>query len=155
MFGTILIKISFRCVLFSKVIGVQPRNFCSLWEKHVVRKEKRMIDQRDHILATDFKIIASGMWFIGPVMKTKRYTKSFIPFAIKLLNLDSSLWELLTFITAQNNWTPIMQTRTRENFPNILIRLRVGSQVDKNWANKSKTQGTTQKYKSQGQNLLG
>uniref|UniRef100_A0A3Q3VZ08 C-type lectin domain-containing protein n=1 Tax=Mola mola TaxID=94237 RepID=A0A3Q3VZ08_MOLML len=113
-----------------------------------------MIDQRDHILATDFKIIASGLWFIGPVMKTKRYTKSFIPFAIKLLNLDSSLWELVTFITAQNNWTPIMQTRTWENSPNILIRLRVGSQVNKNWANKSKTQGTTQKYKSQGQNLL-
>lgn len=77
----------------SKIIGVRQRDLCSIWEKRVVQKAKRIIDQHDHVLSSEFTLMHSGRHFIAPLRKTNRYSKSFIPSAIRLLNLDNSLWE--------------------------------------------------------------
>ena len=77
----------------SKIIGVKQEDLSSLWDKRVVKKAKGIIDQHDHILSTEFSLMPSGRHFKGPPMKTNRCSRSFIPSAIRLLNLDPCLWK--------------------------------------------------------------
>ena len=74
----------------SKIIGVKQRNLCSLWENQVNKKAKSILSQPDHVLFGQFAVMPSGRRYQVPVGRTNRYTKSFIPSAIRLLNADSS-----------------------------------------------------------------
>lgn len=79
----------------SKIIGVKQEHLSSLWNKRVVKKAKGMIAQHDHILSTEFSLMPSGRRFKAPSRRTNHYSRSFIPSAIRLLNLDPSLWKWL------------------------------------------------------------
>lgn len=74
----------------SKIIGVKQRDLCSLWENQVKKKAKNILSQPDHVLSCQFTVMPSGRRYHVPLRKTNRYSKSFIPSAIRLLNSDSS-----------------------------------------------------------------
>ncbi len=77
----------------SKIIGVLLRDPCSLQEKCVTQKVKRIISRHDHVLASKFSLMPSSRCYKMPLSKTNRHLKPLIPSAIRLLNLDSSLWK--------------------------------------------------------------
>ena len=74
----------------SKIIGVKQRDLCSLWENQVIKKAKSILSQPDHVLSSQFTVMPSGRRYHAPLRRTNRYSKSFIPSAIRLLNADSS-----------------------------------------------------------------
>ncbi len=74
----------------SKTIGVKQRDLCSLWENQVLKKAKCILSQPDHVLSGQFTVMPSGRRYHAPLRRTNRYSKSFIPSAIRLLNADSS-----------------------------------------------------------------
>lgn len=78
----------------SKIIGVRQEDLGSLWDKRVINKAKGIIDQHDHILSGEFKLMPSGRRFEAPPRKTNRFLKSFVPAAISLLNLNPTLWNV-------------------------------------------------------------
>ena len=71
----------------SKIIGAQQSNLNSLWEKRVLQKAKNIINH-NQILSSEFTLLPSGRRYLPPHRKTNRYSKSFIPSAIKLLNAE-------------------------------------------------------------------
>lgn len=74
----------------SKIIGAQQRDLCYLWEKQVAQKAKGIISQSDHVLSSEFTVMPSGRRYKVPLRRTNRYSKSFVPSAIRLLNTGSS-----------------------------------------------------------------
>ena len=74
----------------SKIIGVKQRDLCSLWENQVKKKAKSILSQPDHVLSGQFMMMPSGRRYQAPVRRTNRYSRSFVPSAIRLLNADSS-----------------------------------------------------------------
>ncbi len=73
----------------SKIIGVQLKDLGSLWKERVVQKARGIMDQPGHILSSDFSLMPSGRRYLAPPRKTNRYSNSFIPSAIRLLNAES------------------------------------------------------------------
>ena len=74
----------------SRIIGVQQGNLSSIWEKRVVQKAKKIISQSDHVLSSEFVLMPSAQRYYVPPRRTNRYSKSFFPSAVRLLNIDSS-----------------------------------------------------------------
>ena len=70
----------------SKIIGVQQKTLRTIWEERVVQKARGIILQPNHILHSEFILLSSGRRFKAPLTKTNRYSMSFIPSAIRLLN---------------------------------------------------------------------
>lgn len=76
--------------LSSKIIGVQAPSLNFLCNRQVVRKARSIADMSDHILNYEFSLMPSGRRYLAPVRKTNRYSNSFIPVAIRLLNSEGS-----------------------------------------------------------------
>ena len=74
----------------SKIIGAKQRPLCSLWEHQVRQKAKSILSQPDHVLSGQFSLMPSGRRYRVPVWRTGRYSRSFIPSAVRLLNADDS-----------------------------------------------------------------
>ena len=74
----------------SKIIGKKQRSLCSIWENQIQKKARSILSQPDHVLRSQFTVMPSGRRYQAPVGRTNRYTKSFIPSAIRLLNADGS-----------------------------------------------------------------
>ena len=72
----------------SKITGVKQSDLNTLWQRRVVQKARCLIDQPDHILSSNFALMPSGRRYRAPLCSTNRYSKSFIPSAIRLLNAD-------------------------------------------------------------------
>ncbi|KAJ0032067.1 hypothetical protein NQD34_002148 [Periophthalmus magnuspinnatus] len=70
----------------SKITGVKQRELHSLWEERVLSKAKCLLAHPLHPLAPDFIMMPSGRRFYAPIRKTNRFSNSFVPSAIKLLN---------------------------------------------------------------------
>lgn len=66
-------------IFCSKITGVQQKDLSSFWEKRVIQKAEGIIRQLEHMLHTEFTVI-----------KTNCYYCSFIPSALKLLNVDDA-----------------------------------------------------------------
>lgn len=71
----------------SKIIGIQMCDLNSLWEKRVLEKVNSLMKQH-HILGDEFVLMPSGRRYLEPPRKTNRYGRSFIPSAIRLLNIE-------------------------------------------------------------------
>lgn len=70
----------------SKVIGVQLDDLSSLWKRQVVQKAKCITSQPGHALRSEFMLMPSGQRYCAARTKTNRYSDSFIPSSIRLLN---------------------------------------------------------------------
>lgn len=65
-------------------------------------KVKRILSQPDHVLSTEFALKPSGRrYYDAPLKKTNCYSDSFIPSAIKLLNVQCQ--ELLLVVVGWMN----------------------------------------------------
>ena len=74
----------------SKITGIQLKSISSLWNKQAVQKAKCIISQPDHVLSKEFKLMPSGRRYCSIRTRTMRYSHSFIPATIRLLNDDKS-----------------------------------------------------------------
>ena len=72
----------------SKITGVKQTDLNTLWKRRVVQKAKGLIDQPDHILSSGFDLLPSGRRYRTVLCSTNRYSKSFIPSAVELLNAE-------------------------------------------------------------------
>lgn len=70
----------------SKIIGVKQRDLNVLCNQQILRKAMSILAVPDHALAGEFSLLPSGRRYALPACKTNRHSKSFIPYAIKLLN---------------------------------------------------------------------
>lgn len=71
-----------------KIAGVQLNDAALFWKKQVVRKAKRIIGHPDHILSQRFVLMPPGQRHYAPLRKTNRYSNSFFPSAVTLLNRE-------------------------------------------------------------------
>lgn len=69
----------------SKIIGIKLRDLSSLYEEQVLRKAKCILSQPLHPLFPEFDLLPSGRRFRVP-QQDKRFSKTFVPSAIKELN---------------------------------------------------------------------
>lgn len=74
----------------SKIIGVRQGVLCSLWEYQVVKQAKCIISQFLQVLSPKCSLIPSGCCLCAPSTTTNRFSETFVPSAIRLLNSDSS-----------------------------------------------------------------
>ena len=70
----------------SKITGIQLKSIRSLWNNHAVQKAKCIMSQPDHVLSEEFTLLPSGRRYLLIRARTVRYSHSFIPAAIRLLN---------------------------------------------------------------------
>lgn len=70
----------------SKIIGTQLNSLSALFNKQAVQKAKSITSQPDHVLSGEFSLMPSGRRYYSVRTKTKRYSGSFIPTTIRLLN---------------------------------------------------------------------
>lgn len=59
----------------SKISGAQQRDLCSLWEKQVAQKAKRIISQSDHVLSSEFTVMPSVTHYNVRPRRANCYTK--------------------------------------------------------------------------------
>ena len=71
----------------SKITGVKLIDLNSLWKRRVLQKAVSIINS-EHALSNEFTLMTSGRRYLPPHRKTNRYSSSFIPSAIQLLNAE-------------------------------------------------------------------
>jgi len=72
--------------LSSKIIGEKQINMSRLVECRIINMGRKIVDNKDHILNSEFELLLSGRRFRSKICRTNRYRNSFIPTAIRLLN---------------------------------------------------------------------
>ncbi len=70
----------------SKIIGVKQRDLSSFCNQQILRKAECILASPSH--AGEFTLLPSGRRYALPMCKTNRFSKSFIPSALRLLNFS-------------------------------------------------------------------
>ena len=70
----------------SKIIGVKQRDLNSFCNQQILQKAESILNSPGHVLSHEFRLLPSGRRYALPALKTNRFSKSFIPSALKLLN---------------------------------------------------------------------
>ena len=70
----------------SKIIGFKQSSLTVLYEKQVLRKANKIINDNTHILHNEYVLLPSSRRFRTIVSKTTRKRHSFIPMYVRLLN---------------------------------------------------------------------
>ena len=71
----------------SKIIGESQQSLQSFADKQILRKALTILASTNHILRQEFILLPSGKRFRTPVCKTNRHKFSFVPVAVRLLNI--------------------------------------------------------------------
>ena len=81
----------------SKVVGVRQTSMTELYERRVVRKAERIVNDSGHVLAKHYELLPSGRRYRVPRLKV-RAKKSFVPVSVALLNAwrrqATKLWSI-------------------------------------------------------------
>ena len=70
----------------SKITGLKQTSVTALYEKQVLRKANKIINDSTHILYNEYVILPSSRRFRTITSKTNRKRDSFIPMSVRLLN---------------------------------------------------------------------
>ena len=70
----------------SKITGMKQRDLGSFCDKQTVSKAARILSIPEHVLVREFSLLPSGRRYSAIEAKTNRYSRSFVPTAIRLLN---------------------------------------------------------------------
>ena len=81
-------KNKFQCVvnISGKITGFKQSSVTALYEKQVLRKANKIINDSAHILYNEYFLLPSSRRFRSIISKTNRKHDSFIPIAVRLLN---------------------------------------------------------------------
>ena len=82
-------------VKVSKIMRALQRHSGFLWEKQVFLEAKRIINLSSQVSSREFTVMPSGCHYNLALSQTNRYSQSFMPSSIRMLNVPANFCELL------------------------------------------------------------